>query len=280
MNIMPQSLSIADLVAQVGSGLTPTERSIAEVVLREPTLLAFGTVSELAQRVGTSRPSIVRFAHKLGLDGYTELQEHARGEVSQLLTRPSDRIRRAQESDDTVRATIEGALDAVFSLVDTKQLEGLAKPVVSARQVWVLSGETSRAGAHAFHSGLSIVRPGVHLLNDRSIGADLGEAAPGDTAVVFDFFRYRRLVVTATQALSDAGVHVIAITDSPLSPLVALADAWCEIKVPAVGPFDSSVPVVAVAELLVSRVAKELHDDATARVDRIESLWEKTEVFL
>ncbi|MEM9415933.1 MAG: MurR/RpiR family transcriptional regulator [Planctomycetota bacterium] len=277
---MPQSLSIADLVAQVGSGLTPTERSIAEVVLREPTLLAFGTVSELAQRVGTSRPSIVRFAHKLGLDGYTELQEHARGEVSQLLTRPSDRIRRAQESDDTVRATIEGALDAVFSLVDTKQLEGLAKPVVSARQVWVLSGETSRAGAHAFHSGLSIVRPGVHLLNDRSIGADLGEAAPGDTAVVFDFFRYRRLVVTATQALSDAGVHVIAITDSPLSPLVALADAWCEIKVPAVGPFDSSVPVVAVAELLVSRVAKELHDDATARVDRIESLWEKTEVFL
>ncbi|XAL98679.1 MurR/RpiR family transcriptional regulator [Phycisphaeraceae bacterium D3-23] len=272
--------NISDLVAQAGSGLTPTERSIAEVVLREPTLLAFGTVSDLAQRVGTSRPSIVRFAHKLGLDGYTDLQERAQGEVSRQLTRPSDRIRRAEESDDSVRATIESALDSVFALVDSKQLTALAKPMVSAKRVWVLSGETSRAGAHAFQSGLSIVRAGVHLLEDRSIGADLGEAGPGDVAVVFDFFRYRRLVATATQALADAGAHIIAVTDSPLSPLVALADAWCEIQVPAVGPFDSSVPVVAIAELLVARVANELHEAATARVDRIESLWEKTEVFL
>ena len=280
MNISPPPPSISDLVAQAGSGLTPTERSIAEVVLREPTLLAFGTVSDLAQRVGTSRPSIVRFAHKLGFVGYTELQDYARGEVSRLLTRPSDRIRRAEATGDSVRATIDSALDSVFEIVDTRQLADLAKPVVSANRVWVLSGETSRAGAYAFHSGLSIVRPGVHLLEDRSIGADLGEAVRDDVAVVFDFYRYRRLVATATQALAGAGVYIIAITDSPLSPLVELADTWCEIQVPAVGPFDSSVPVVALAELLVSRVAKELHNDATARVDRIESLWEKTEVFL
>ena len=62
--------------------------------------------------------------------------------------------------------------------------------------------------------------------------------------------------------------------------LVELADAWCEIEVPAIGPFDSAVPVVAIAELLVSRVAQVLQDDATARIDRIEALWEETEVFL
>lgn len=280
MNNMPQAPTISDLVADAGSGLTPTERSIARVVLREPTLLAFGTVSDLAQRVGTSRPSIVRFAHKLGLEGYTELQDQARGEVSRLLTRPSDRIRRAEETGRSVRATVEGALDSVFDLLDSKQLTALAEPIVDARQVWILSGETSRAGAHAFHSGLSIVRPGVHLLDDRSIGTDLGAAGPGDVAVVFDFFRYRRLVAAATQVLANADVYVIAVTDSPLSPLVELADTWCEIQVPAVGPFDSSVPVVAFAELLVSRVAHELQDDATTRIDRIESLWEQTEVFL
>jgi DNA-binding MurR/RpiR family transcriptional regulator len=72
----------------------------------------------------------------------------------------------------------------------------------------------------------------------------------------------------------------VAVTDSPLSPLAELADAWCEIEVPAVGPFDSSVPAVAAAELMVARVAKELQEDATARIDRIEALWEKTEAFL
>jgi DNA-binding MurR/RpiR family transcriptional regulator len=277
---MPQAPSISDLVAEAGNGLTPTERNIAEVVLREPTLLAFGTVSDLAQKVGTSRPSIVRFAHKLGMEGYTELQAQARGEVSRALTRPSDRIRQAEATKGSVRATLAGALDSVFELVDSEQIAALARPILHARQVWVLSGETSRAGAHAFQSGLSIVRPGVHLLDDRSIGTDLGAAAAGDVAVVFDFYRYRRLVATATRVLSEAGVHVVAVTDSPLSPLVELADDWCQIRVPAVGPFDSSVSVVALAELLVSRVAKELHDDATQRIDRIEALWEQTEVFL
>jgi len=139
---------------------------------------------------------------------------------------------------------------------------------------------THKAGAHAFHSGLSMVRPGVRALEEHSFGTDLSDAGPRDAAVVFDFFRYRRQVINAARVFADAGVSVVAITDSPLSPLAELADTWCEIEVPAIGPFDSSVPAVAIAELLVAQVAKEVHEEATARIDRIESLWEETEVFL
>jgi DNA-binding MurR/RpiR family transcriptional regulator len=62
--------------------------------------------------------------------------------------------------------------------------------------------------------------------------------------------------------------------------LAELTDTWCEIEVPAIGPFDSSIPVVAIAELLVSKVARDLQQEATARIDRIEALWEETEIFL
>jgi hypothetical protein len=34
------------------------------------------------------------------------------------------------------------------------------------------------------------------------------------------------------------------------------------------------------AELLVARVAKDLQQEAAARIDRIEALWEEAEVFL
>jgi len=98
--------------------------------------------------------------------------------------------------------------------------------------------------------------------------------------VVFDFRRYRRQVVTATRVLANAGVSIVAITDSPLSPLVELADSWCQIEVPAIGPFDSSAPIVVLCELLVARVAQELKDDAKNRIDRIEALWDDTEAFL
>ena len=82
MNIRKSPASAPDLVAAVSGDLTPAERRIAEAVLAEPTLLAFGTVSDLASRVGTSRPTVVRFANKLGFAGYTQLQKHVRSDLS------------------------------------------------------------------------------------------------------------------------------------------------------------------------------------------------------
>jgi len=269
-----------DLVAAAGGTLTPTERRIAEAVLAEPTLLAFGTVSNLADRVGTSRPSIVRFATKLGFEGYTQLQQHVRSDLSHQLSRPSERIRRDDEKAVPARVAISDAIASVFDALEGDRLAELVEPVVRAGQVWILSGETSQAGAHALHSGLSMVRPSVFSLDEHSFATELSDAGPGDAAVVFDFHRYRRQVSVATRALSDAGVTIVAITDSPLSPLVEMAETWCQIEVPPIGPFDSSVPVVLMCELLVARVAKDLHHDATNRVDRIEALWEDTEIFL
>lgn len=272
--------STTDLVAAVSSELTPTERRIAEAVLAEPTLLAFGTVSDLASRMGTSRPTIVRFANTLGFKGYTQLQRHVRIDLSHQLARPSERIRHENEIDLPARSAIDGAIKSVFDALDGDRIAELTDPIIRADKVWVLSGETSQAGAHALHSGLSMVRPGVRSLEEHSFGTDLSDAGPRDAAVVFDFFRYRRQVAKATRVFADAGVTIVAITDSPLSPLVELADTWCEIEVPAIGPFDSSVPAVAIAELLVSQVAKGLHEEAKARIDRIEALWKETNVFL
>ncbi|MGB5630919.1 MAG: SIS domain-containing protein, partial [Woeseiaceae bacterium] len=144
----------------------------------------------------------------------------------------------------------------------------------------VLSGETSQAGALALQSGLSMVRPGVYRLEEHSFGTELSDAAAGDTAVLIDFPRYRKQVTLAARVLAEAGVTIVAITDSPLSPLAELADTWSQINVPAIGPFDSSVPVVAMCELIVAQVARELQDVATDRIDRIEALWEQTETFV
>lgn len=280
MNSAGQKASTLDLVAAASNTLTPTERRIAEAVLAEPTLLAFGTVSDLAGRVGTSRPSIVRFATKLGFEGYTELQQHVRSDMSHHLSRPSERIRSGGDAAVPTRVAIEDAIASVFDVLESGRLTEMVEPVVRAERVWVLSGEASQAGVHALHSGLSMVRPGVRALEEHTYGTDLSDAGPRDVAIVFDFHRYRRQVSIAARALANAGVRVVAVTDSPFSPLVELADTWIQIEVPPVGPFDSSVPVVAMCELLVAEVAKELYEDATDRIDRIEALWEKTEAFI
>ncbi|MEM7202263.1 MAG: MurR/RpiR family transcriptional regulator [Planctomycetota bacterium] len=272
-------MSLSDVIASASERLTPTERLLAEAIVEDPTLLAFGTVSDLAGWVGTSRPSVVRFATKLGFDGYVELQGRARQELSQRLSRPSERIRHPDESLAPARRALQAAVAKVFASLDEGRLRKLAAPIVRARNVWVLTGETSRAGAHAFYSRLTMVRPSVHWVEPHSGARDLGNAVAGDAAVVFDFARYRRHSVEAARILADQGVALVAVTDGPLSPLAALTQTWCELDVPGIGPFDSSVPAVAVAELLVAQVAGELQDHARERIDRTEAVWDATGTF-
>ncbi len=248
--------------------------------MADDTLLAFGTVSDLADHVGTSRPSIVRFAHRLGFDGYTDLQRYVRSGLTQRLARPSVRIRHDDSTLAAARLGLEDAIASVFEATTGDEIAGLARPIVEAETVWVVSGETSRAGAYAFYSGVSIVRPQVRFVQGHTMSTDLSSAGPGDAAVVFDFSRYRTEAITAARILSELGVAIVAITDGPLSPLASLTDTWCEIRIPGVGPFDSSVPAVAIAELLVAQVAADLQSEATDRIDRIEDLWESSGTFI
>ncbi len=275
------AVSPSDLIAAAGDELTPTERRIAEAVVADPSLLAFGTVAELARRAGTSRPSVVRFAVKLGFDGYKELQESVQEGLTQRLLSPSDRIRHGDNPmAHASRAVITDAVAAVFDATENDELTALGDPIARAKTVWVISGETSRAGANALVSGLSIVRPNVRLVDSHSVGTDLAEASPEDVAVVFDFYRYRRHSVETASAFAGAGIEIIAITDGPLSPLAGIADTWIGLKVPAVGPFDSSVPAVTIAELLVAHVARALQTQATERIDRTEEMWNTTGTFV
>lgn len=275
----PRPDSIQDLVSNAGHSLTPTERRIAMVVVEDPTLIAFGSVSDLASRVNTSRPSIVRFATKLGFEGYSDLQTWVRKGVARQLSKPSERVRRGKVSPGSSRQeVIDAAVSAADVLADAR-LAAFAGPIAKAQNVWIISGESSRAGAYVLLSGLSMIRPAVRLIEAHTVGRDLCHADQDDVAVVFDFARYRKNAVTAARAMVDLDVPLVAITDSPLSPLAALTPLWCELKVPPVGPFDSSLPAVAAAEMLVSQVVKLLGDEAMERIDRLEQQWRATDTF-
>ena len=273
-------MSIEDLIASVSDRLTPTERRIAEAVSADPSLLAFGTVAGLARRARTSPPSIVRFAAKLGFDGFRDLQHQARDGVSRQLERPGHRVRHPHGSLAPIRHAVEDAVHETFVALDETRLATLATPIVAAESVWILTGETSMAGAHVLRSGLAMVRSHVTLVEEHAAGRELSSAGPGDAAVVFDFARYRRNAITAARTLADLGVDIVAITDGPLSPLAAITPNWFGVTIPAVGPFDSSVPAVITAEMIVAEVVRQIGDRARDRIDQLEALWESTGTFL
>lgn len=280
MNTLLPPESLADLVAAVNDQLTPSEHRLARAVLDDPTIVAFGTVADLARLVGVSRPTVVRFARTLGFEGYPDLQSHTQASLAHTITRPSERIRSRSLASSKVRVELLAAVEHLFEHLTDDRMELLVAPIVSARTVFVCSGETSQSGAHVLSSGLKMLGKDVVFVEDHWAGGQLAHAAPGDTAVVFDFHRYRRRTLDALTYLKSQGVGVVAITDGALSPYAAMADAWCDVIVPAMGPFDSSVPAVTAAEIIVAGVASAMGTGAVFSIDRTEAVWDATSTFL
>ncbi len=269
--------SVEDRIAAVADELTPTDRRIARLIIDDPTTPAFGTLADVARRAGTSGPSVVRFATKLGFDGYTDLQGRIRASLTQRLIpahRPIDRIR-------TDRDGIPSGQPAFLTEAERDTLSIMARSVAAARQVLVVCAETSAAPGLILATNLGLLRPGVSRLSISAAGrASVIDLGPGDVAVAIDFPRYERSVVAATTNLAANSCPVLALTDGPLSPLAAVAERWLGLDVRPVGPFDSVVTVVAAVEALVADVAERLRPSAGPRLDRIEAAWLEADVFL
>ncbi len=265
-------------MASAGATLTPTEQRLARLVLDDPTVVAFGTVADLAAEADTSGPSVVRFAAKLGFDGYGGLQDHVRASLAEQLRRPTDRIRLTDGSATDLAQQVNRAVAAL----DDDTLAGAAATIAEAPgTVWVLCAETAATPGTLLAGNLRLLRPGVRNLGGPPpiMASDLAEAGSDDVAIIIDFPRYESTVIAAAAELTAADVTIIAITDGPFSPLAPLADTWWGVDVEAVGPFDSVLPVVAVVELLIAETARLLRDQATDRLDRIERLWTDGGVF-
>lgn len=271
-------VNVDQRIADAAASLTRSERRVAEVVLADPQIVAFGTVAELAVAASSGAATVLRLAGKLGFDGFSALQAAVQSELARQLRPAVERIRQPAKGDlptqhlalelDNVQATLTGAGDA-----DVRRAGSLLADL--SRDVLVLSGDASRGIGLQLALDLSALRSGVELLdgNEVHVYGRIAELRDADLVVALDLRRYDRWVVQAARRAASAGAEVIALTDSRLSPLAEVAQLTFVVAAGGAGPFDSHVGTLALCNLLVAFVAAELRASATQRLDRAEAEW-------
>jgi DNA-binding MurR/RpiR family transcriptional regulator len=268
--------------------LTKAERRVAAVVADDPEAVAFGTVADVARRAGASGATVVRLAAKLGFEGFVDLQAAVRDEMARRLRPASERIRRPSPGDvlgtalavemANVAATLDAvdraAFDEAVNLLSGSPLTSHG-PGGAAGRVLVLSGDASAGVASLFADELSMLRPGVVLVDGSEVRVArvLADVAPSDVVVVLDLARYDRAVLDVAGRAAAAGATLLALTDSALSPLSSAATLSFTASVTGAGPFDSHVGLLALANALLAGVAARLRRSATDRLDQVESAW-------
>lgn len=272
-------MNVADRIAEMQDQLSPAERRAAQIILDDPASIVFQTVAALAERAGTSAPTVVRMASKLGFDGYVDLRSLVQEEMTHRLRPAADLIQEAPASDPLRRALLveTGNLQGTLHGVDPEHFASAVRRLADLRRrVYVLAAEAPSGIGGRMAVELQMLREGVEWVygSDVRVARLIGMVEPGDAVLVMDLRRYDRWVLEAARRAAAAGAELIVLTDSRLSPYSGLAKEVFAVVAEGVGPFDSHLGTHALANALVAGVAAELKGSASGRLARVEKAWE------
>jgi DNA-binding MurR/RpiR family transcriptional regulator len=265
------------------SELLPTlpraEKRVARTLLAEYPLAAHQSIAQLAEQAQVSGPTVLRLAKRLGFDGFPEFREAVWRDTVERQASPLSLYPQSPPADG---ADVISRSDEVFvssgprlsETVDRVQFEAAAALLADhKRRVFTAGGRFTRVVAQALSLHLEILRPGVrHVDTDEQVRCLL-DARRGDVLVVFDLRRYQPNTIEFGERAAAAGMTVVLVTDPWMSPLTVTASILLIVPGRTLGPFDSMIPALSLAETLGAAVVDRLWDGTHARMARYDKLW-------
>ena len=256
-------------------GFSKGQKRIAEYILSDYDKAAFMTASKLGSLTAVSESTVVRFAAVLGYDGYPAMQKALQEIVHSKLTS----IQRIQASNDrlfsadVVTSTLQMDMDKIrlaIEEVDRTVFAEVVDRLLAARHIYILGVRSSSFLAGYLHFYLHLIFENVTLVT--SIG-------PGDVLVGISFPRYSQSTVKGVQFAHDRGADVVAITDSPMSPLYQLASSVLLARSDMISFVDSLVAPFSLLNALIVAAGHRKDADIAQTFDRLEGIWNDYGVF-
>jgi DNA-binding MurR/RpiR family transcriptional regulator len=245
------------------------QRRIADAVLQSPELIAFHSIRDVAEAVGTNNATIVRFAQAFEYNGYPEFQAAVRLAYLQHtgatpgVTKAKAALRSSSDSVTFTRGQQRTNLEIAQDSFATADIAAISASIASARRVVVYA----EAGAEP--CGMLLVRlfRQIHVFAE-VVGSSgdamiaLHDAGAGDAFIMLSQSLTFRSSVSALKLARRKGITTIAVVGNETSPLVREANYAITAPSSSATLWYSSVALVGVIELLVAHMAGESTADA------------------
>nr|WP_232523570.1 MurR/RpiR family transcriptional regulator [Nocardioides sp. MAH-18] len=287
--MVEDDMTVAERVREGLGRCSPAERRVGRALLAEYPAAGLDTVASLAERAGTSGPTVLRFLARLGFSGFPDFQEALRSELTERTASPltilqadggdasSPAKRRQRRADllgnaqEVIPASVAHTLEQLPPNELSAAVELLADPQV---RIVAEGGRFTRLLAEYLVRHLMQVRGQARLLPDIPVArADLLlDVGRRDVLVIFDFRRYEPPSKKLADRYAERGAKVILVTDRWLSPISSVADVVLPVGVDAISAYDSLVPALALVEVLIAGVLEVRGDGARKRMADFEQV--------
>lgn len=212
---------------------------VAEYSNANPEEVALGPVTRIAHLAGVQPSTLVRFAQFLGYPGFSDLQEVFRTNIRDRRPTYDERLsdlrdRNADGTDRLFDGISEAAVSSILSAresADVARIDAAAAVLAAADTIFILGQR--RAFPAAAYVAYLFGQLGLRHHLATNVGAlapeELSTARTGDAILAISFAPYFPPTVELTADAQARDIPVVAITDSPFSPLASDAATWLEV---------------------------------------------------
>ncbi|QLR44410.1 MurR/RpiR family transcriptional regulator [Enterobacter sp. RHBSTW-00994] len=242
------------------SGYSPTQQKLGEFVLNDPARVLYLTITELARESDTSEASVTRLCRALGCKGYNEFKMALALDIQQ--GQPARQ--NGDEIDNVVDESVQALLDTA-KLLDRALLANAALALHQAQSVQIYGVAASAILGEYLHYKLLRLGKPVQLFSDMHRAAMNAATLPKTSLVVaISSSGSTRDLLHVVKLARKRGVPVLALSNTPRSPLASLCDIQLVAAKPegplSAGALNAKVGVMLLVELLTtSLIALDSH---------------------
>ncbi|TWO70601.1 MurR/RpiR family transcriptional regulator [Caenimonas sedimenti] len=254
---------------------------IARFALEKPHDLALGTVAAVAEATEVQPSAMIRFANALGYRGFSDMQQVFRGHLVERSASYRERIDQLRVKQLNGQRAPAGVLhqlvgDSIAELghleesIPESALRAAVKLIAGAERIHVLAQRRAFPVAAYLAYALGQLELKTHLLDGAGgmLRDNLHAIDKRDVLLVASFRSYSPEVVEAAESCAKRGVAVIAITDSPLSPVVPPAKVCLQLADDSSKAFRSLVGPLCLSQALVMSTGHALAEKTPAKKAR------------
>ena len=275
--------AIKEILTKVNS-LNGAQRRLGNYLQNDSSALLLSNVNDLAQAVGVSKATVVRFAKTLGYAGFPELKRDVQKEMRRKL-RAADRMKEtfAELGDDEnifaklIKRDIQ-LLQETLQAASFTDFQKAVEAILHARKVFLIGLNASMALAYILHFRLVRVKKDAHwifLTGGTSLLEQLSFMEREDCLIAVDFLQVPREVQTALQHAKKIGASILGITDFPSSPIAKAADVCLYAKRGLHTSVNSLTPAFSLVNALAIAVGWAKKSDSIKALTDLDTLLEE-----
>lgn len=282
---MPSNL-LAEIERRM-PGFSKGQKNIAAFIRDHYDKAAYMTASRLGTAARVSESTVVRFAFELGFEGYPELQNELQEMIKNKLT-AIQRIDVATEqigTGDILHKVMNMDIEKIRKTMEETSREafnGAVDAILGARTIYILGARSALVLARFLALYFNIIFENVRLV-DTTSSAEMFEQimriGRGDTIIGLSFPRYSKRSAKALEYAAKSGAQVIAVTDSPASPIAEHADFFLQARSDMASFVDSLAAPLSLLNALVVAVGLKKREELEKVFSKLEDIWDEYDVY-